>query len=207
MRLHGYWRSSSTWRVRAALALKGVSYEVVPVHLRNGDQRSDAHTALNPLQQVPVLELADGARLTQSVAILEWVDESFPEPPLLPAEPLARARVRQVVEIINSGIQPLQNFKILGAINDLGGDRMAWGRTVIHDGFVALEALLRSTSGEFCVGDRPTLADVCLVPQVYNARRFSVDLTPFPSLSAIDARCLALPAFAQSHPDRQVDAE
>ncbi|MFK7926682.1 MAG: maleylacetoacetate isomerase [Myxococcota bacterium] len=207
MRLYGYWRSSSTWRVRIALAHKGLDAEMVAVHLRDGVQRSAEHTLRNPLQQVPVLELPDGRRLTQSVAMLEWLEQTHPQPALLPKDPFAAAQVRQAVEIINSGIQPLQNFKILGAIQDLGGDRMAWGRQVIHDGFVALEALCAATAAQHLIGDSVSFADVCLVPQVYNARRFSVDLAPFPTLSRVEAHCMSLPAFQRSHPDAQPDAE
>lgn len=207
MRLYGYWRSSSTWRVRLGLALKGIDVEHVPVHLRNGEQHADAHVARNPLHQIPVLELDDGTRLTQSVAILEYLDEAWPEPPLLPQDPLARARVREAVEIVNSGIQPAQNFAILQAVDALGGDRMAWGRDAIAKGFVALEALAGKTAGVYMVGDELTLADLLLVPQLYNGRRFSVDLTPFPTLLRVEATCEALPAFQAAHPSQQVDAE
>lgn len=206
MRLFGYWRSSCSWRVRAALDAKGVEYTNVPVHLKNAEQRAQSHTRINPLQQVPVLELPSGQRLTQSVAILEYIEEAYPEPRLLPEAAIARARVRQAVEIINSGIQPLQNLKVLQALDTIGGDRMAWGRQVIHEGFVALEALATQTAGRCLVGDQLTLADICLVPQVYNARRFSVDLAPFPTLSRVEAFCQAQPAFQSSHPDRQPDA-
>lgn len=207
VRLYGYWRSSSTWRVRIGLAWKGLDVQVVPVHLRDGVQHSAAHDARNPMKQVPVLELADGTLLTESLAILHWLDEAFPEPPLLPADPLARARVRQAAEIINAGIQPLQNFQVLGRIGELGGDRMEWGRWVIAKGFDALERLAADHAGKHLVGDSISLADACLVPQMYNARRFSVDLAPYPTLVRADAAATALDAFVSSHPDRQIDAE
>lgn len=207
VRLYGYWRSSSTWRVRIGLAFKGLHVEVVPVHLRDGVQHSDAHGARNPMNQVPVLELSDGSYLTESLAILHWLDEAFPEPALLPPDPLARARVRQAAEIINAGIQPLQNFQVLGKISALGGDRMEWGRWAIAKGFDALEALAADHAGTYLIGDSVTLADVLLVPQMYNARRFGVDLAPYPTLVRADAAATALDAFVSSHPDRQIDAE
>ncbi len=207
MRLYGYWRSSSTWRVRIALHLKGLPVSHVPVHLRDGEQRGEAHRARNPLAQVPVLELHDGTRLTQSVAILEFLEERHPDPPLLPSEPRSRARVREAVEIVNSGIQPVQNFAVLQAVTALGGDKMAWAHDAIHRGFVALEALAARTAGAHLVGDAVSLADVVLVPQVYNARRFGVDLDAFPTLVRCDAALADHPAFSETHPSRMPDAE
>lgn len=206
MRLYAYWRSSASWRVRIGLHLKRVPFTITPIHLRDGVQRTDAHAARNPMRQVPVLELDDGTLLTQSLAILEWLDQVHPSPPLLPADPLVRARVRQAAEIVNAGIQPLQNFRVLLAIEEMGGDRMAWGRQVIAEGLHAVEALARAHGGSYTIGDTVTLADCCLVPQLYNARRFGVDLEPFPALVGIDERCAALPAFQAAHPDRQPDA-
>lgn len=206
MRLYAYWRSSASWRVRIGLHHKGLPFDITSIHLRDGVQRSEAHRARNAMAQVPVLELQAGATLTQSIAILEWLDERYPDPPLLPEDPLPRARVRQAAEIINSGIQPLQNLVVLKAIADLGGDRMAWGRTVIADGLAAVEALAQIRGGTFTVGDQPTIADCCLVPQLYNARRFSVDMSAFPKLLEIEAACASLPAFQAAHPDQQPDA-
>jgi maleylpyruvate isomerase len=207
VRLFGYWRSSSTWRVRIGLQFKGLEVETVPVHLRDGVQHSAAHDARNPMKQVPVLELSDGSMLTESLAILQWLDEAFPEPPLLPADPLGRARVRQAAELINAGIQPLQNFQILGRISDLGGDQREWGQWVIAKGFAALERFAEQHAGEHLVGDAISLADVCLVPQMYNARRFGVDLSKTPNLVRLDAAAQAHPAFQTTHPDRQPDAD
>jgi maleylpyruvate isomerase len=206
MKLYGYWRSSATWRVRIGLSLKGITYETVPVHLVHGDQRSPDHRARNPLAQVPVLELEDGTRLTQSLAILSYLDARFSSPPLLPSEPLARARAWEAAEIINSGIQPLQNMGVLQDVEALGGDRTAFGRRAIERGLAALEAITSRFESRFLVADFPTVADICLVPQLYNARRFHVDLAPFPRLTDVESRCIEWPAFAAAHPDVQPDA-
>ena len=211
MKLYGYWRSSATWRVRIGLHLKGLAYDYQPVHLAKdgGEQKTDTHRARNPLGQVPVLEVeADGQRvhLSQSLAILQWLDEVYPTPAILPADAIARARVRQLSEVVNAWIQPLQNLDTLARVEALGGDRSAWARSVIHDGLTALEATVRDTASTFLVGDSPTLADICLVPQLYNARRFGADVTPFPTLLRVEAACNALPAFQAAHPDVQPDA-
>jgi maleylacetoacetate isomerase len=206
IRLYGYWRSSSTWRVRIALHHKGIPFETRPVNLLQGEHGAAEHLARNPQGQVPVLELEQGARLAQSVAIVEYLEERWPTPPLLPADPLARARVRMLVEIVNSGVQPLQNLAVLGRIEALGGDRAAWSRGWIAAGLDALEAHAADAPGPFLAGPAPTLADAFLVPQLYNARRFQLDLAPWPRLLAVEAACAALPAFAAAHPDRQPDA-
>jgi maleylpyruvate isomerase len=206
LRLYAYWRSSASWRVRIGLALKGLDVEIVPVNLLDGAQRGSAHRARNPMGQVPVLELDDGTLLMQSLAILEYIDEVFPGPRLLPEEPLARSRARELAEIVNAGVQPLQNLRVLGAVDALGGDRADWARDFIHAGLVALEARAQVTAGDFLVGDAPSIADLCLVPQLYNARRFRLPLDPFPKLRDVEARCEALPAFQAAHPSRQPDA-
>ncbi len=210
MKLYGYWRSSSAWRVRIGLGLKGIDYVNEPVHLvaDGGRQHSASHLARNPMAQVPVLEVEhDGTTvyLSQSLAILTYLDAVQPAPPLVPSEPLARARAWQYAEVINAGIQPLQNLAVLKRIEALGGDRGAWGRRVIDRGLVAIEQQLSGRTA-FLVGDHPTVADLCLVPQLYNARRFGLDLESYPALLAIEARCQALPAFEAAHPDRQPDA-
>jgi len=212
MKLYGYWRSSASWRVRIALELKGLVYETVPVHLVLGRQRQAEHRERNPMQQVPVLEFEmDGAlrRLSQSLAILEYLEERYPEPPLLPADALERARVRELAQVVNSGIQPLHNSGVLGHLAQVApdADGTAWGRHFIARGLVALEALTAGLTGEFMIGDTVTFADVCLVPQLYQARRFGVDLTPFETLRRVEAACAALPAFQRAHADRQPDAE
>lgn len=208
MKLYSYWRSSSAWRVRIVLHLKKLPFEIVPVHLvrDGGEQLADAHRARNPMAQVPVLELDDGSRLTQSVAIAEFLDETVPAPALLPAGAADRAHVRQLVEVVNSGIQPLQNLAVLKGIDAAGGDRAAWGRRVIDQGLAALQVLAADRAGDFLFGDAPGLADAFLVPQLYNARRFGCDLGDLDLLLGVEARCAALPAFAQAHPDAQPDA-
>lgn len=204
--LYGYWRSSASWRVRIGLNLKGIAVRHVSVNLAGGDQRDGAHLARNPIGQVPVLELEDGTWLTQSLAILDHLDQRVPDPPLFPREPLARARAFALAEVVNSGIQPLQNLSVLAAVDALGGDRKAWAHDAIARGLLALEQAASGSTGAFLVGDTVSVADVCLVPQLYNARRFGVSLDGLPTLRAIEARCAALPAFEASHPDHQHDA-
>lgn len=212
-KLYGYWRSSCSYRVRIALGLKGIAYETVPVHLLKdgGQQRADAYRARNPMAQVPLLEIEHEpglvVELTQSVAILEYLEERFPQPALLPSCAYLRARVRKCVEIVNSGVQPLQNLSLLGELKRLGGDAAAFAKAANERGLAALEAEAESAGGAFMIGDELTLADVMLVPQVYSARRFGVDLAAYPTLASIDARLAELPAFAAAHPDRQPDAE
>jgi maleylpyruvate isomerase len=212
MKLYGYWRSSSTWRVRIGLEVKGISYETVPVHLLKGEQRSDDYRDRNPMQQVPLLELeTEGAvrRLSQSLAILEYLDEAHPAPPLLPRDPWTRARVRELAELINSGIQPLQNTGVLQHLGKLAPqvEHAVWASHFITRGLTALEALAGDRAGRFLVGDQLTLADVCLVPQLFMARRFGVSVEPFATLRRVEEACLGLPAFERTHPTRQPDAE
>ena len=210
MKLYNYWRSSASWRARIALAWKGIPYEYRAVDLARdgGEQNTAAYVAeINPLSQVPVLELDDGRRIAQSLAILEYLEERYPQPALLPSEPWARARARQLAEIINAGIQPFQNTPTMGYVaGTLRGDVPAWLRHFLGRGLRALEQTARETAGTFLVGSQPTFADVCLVPQLYSARRFDVPLTSFPTLVRVDATLSALPPFAQAHPDRQPDA-
>ncbi len=210
MKLYGYWRSSATWRVRIGLGLKGLAAncEIVPVDLRSaggGEQRSEAHGARNPMAQVPVLELDDGRLLTQSLAILAWLDAAHPSPPLWPADPWPRARAMEIAEIINAGVQPLQNLSLLQHIKALGGDPEGWSREVIGRGLAACEAKADPT-GPFLVGEEPSVADICLVPQMHNARLFGLDLAAFPALLRAEAACAALPAFLDARPERQPDA-
>lgn len=212
MKLYSYWRSSSAWRVRLALNLKGLSYAYEAVHLLKdgGQQNSDAYRALNPMRTVPMLELEEGGqvrRLTQSVAILEYLEERYPTPALLPSDPLLRARVRMLVEMVNSGIQPLQNLSVLQFVKgELQRDEKAFAAHWNVRGLTALEAAVKETAGTYCLGESVSLADIFLVPQLYGARRFAVDLTPYPTLTRIEAACEKLPAFQAAHPDRQPDA-
>lgn len=208
MKLYTYWRSSASWRVRLGLALKGLPYEAVAVHLveGGGQQHSEAYRQLNPMRQVPTLELDDGALLRQSVAILEYLEETWPTPPLLPTTPRDRAQVRTLVEVVNSGIQPLQNLSVLRQVKAIGGDPDAWVVQAVTHGLTALEALAAPQAGAFLVGDAPTLADCFLTPQLYGARRFGVDLTRFPTLLRAEASLAELPGVAEAHPNRQPDA-
>lgn len=211
VRLHSYFRSSASWRVRIALAWKGIEYEYVPVHLvrDGGEQHSAAYRALNPLRSVPTLEI-DGVVLAESLAIIEYLEETRPNPPLLPSDPVQRARVRQLAEVVNSGIQPVQNLRVLQKLGrDWNADdaaRAHWARHWIELGLEALEKLLERHSGTYSVGDDVTVADVCLVPQLYNARRFGVELAPFENVRRIEDALGQLPAFQAAAPDKQPDA-
>jgi maleylacetoacetate isomerase len=214
MRLYDYFRSSAAYRVRIALNLKGVvPDERTYVHLRKGSQRAQDYLALNPQGLVPALALDDGHVLTQSLAIIEYLDETHPEPPLLPADPVARARVRGLALSIVCDIHPLDNLRVLNyLIGTMGVSREQkddWYRYWIDVGFAALEKVLArdAATARYCHGGAPTLADICLVPQMANARRFEIDLSPYPTLMRIESACNALPAFADAAPARQPDAE
>jgi maleylacetoacetate isomerase len=214
MRLYDYFRSSAAYRVRIALNLKGVvPDERTFVHLRMGNQRAQDYLALNPQGLVPALALDDGTVLAQSLAIVEFLDETHPQPPLLPADPEGRARVRSIALAIACEIHPLNNLRVLNyLIGTLGVSREqkdGWYRYWIDVGFEALEKSLSRdpATGRFCHGDAPTIADICLVPQLANARRFSIDLSPYPTLVRIESECSALPAFASAAPAKQPDAE
>jgi len=206
MILYDYALSSASYRVRIALALKGLQVTSVQKNLRDGEQRHEDFLTINSQGLVPALTLDDGTVLTQSVAIMEYLDEIYPEPPLLPASSLARARVRALAQLITCDIHPLNNLRVLRYLqNDLNLDkevRDTWYRHWIQLGFEALERSLArdAAGGRFCHGDTPTLADVCLVPQVFNARRFAVALEPYPRIAAIDAACRELPAFQSAAP-------
>jgi maleylpyruvate isomerase len=208
VKLYGYWRSSSSWRVRIALHYKGISFENVPVPLLLGAQSSGEHLARNPMAQVPVLELDDGTLLLQSVAILEWLEETSPVPPLLPSSARDRAHVRAIVEIVNSGIQPLQNMATLKQVRSYAGaDDRAWAKTFLDRGLLALQELARPRAGRYLLGDDVTLADCCLVPQMYGARRFGADLAAVPLLVEIETRLKELPCVLAAEPARQPDAQ
>jgi maleylpyruvate isomerase len=212
--LHGYWRSSASWRVRIALHYKAIPFTTVPVHLlqHGGEQYSAEYGALNPMHQVPLLSFSDGhsapLHIGQSLAIIELLDELVPLPALLPADPIERARVRQLAEIVNSGIQPLQNIGVLRRLkSEFGVDNHnAWCQHWIKKGLTAYAAIAATTHGRFSVGDAPSMADVCLVPQLYNARRFNVPLDDLTLLTDIEAACNQLPAFQASLPGAQPDA-
>ncbi|XP_063589423.1 probable maleylacetoacetate isomerase 2 isoform X1 [Penaeus indicus] len=199
--LYSYFRSSCSWRVRIALAHKGVDYEYRAINLLKQEQVSDEYKKLNPLGQVPALIVNENT-LTQSISILEYLEEAFPQKPLLPKDLLKRAKVREVCEIIGSGIQPLQNLAVLQKI---GETKMEWGHFYIQNGFVALEQVLANSAGKYCVGDEVTIADCCLVPQVYNANRFKVDMAAFPVISRVHDALMSLDAFKAAHPSQQPD--
>ena len=214
MRLYDFFRSSAAYRVRIALNLKSIEPdERTFVHLRMGNQRAQDYLALNPQGLVPALATDDGHVLTQSLAIIEYLDETRPEPPLLPRDPAARARVRAIALQIACEIHPLDNLRVLnylvGTLGVAREQKDGWYRYWIDVGFEALERTLSRDrdTGRFCHGDRPTLADICLVPQIANARRFDIDLSPYPTLTRIETACNDLPAFAAAAPARQPDAE
>ncbi|WP_375175569.1 maleylacetoacetate isomerase [Pseudooceanicola sp.] len=208
MKLYGYWRSTTSYRVRIALNLKGIGYEPLSVNLVAGEQSGDAYTRVNPGRGVPALELDDGRVLTQSMAILDWLEEVYPDPPLLPADPVDRARVRAAALGIATDIHPVNNLRVVGKLKSLGHDQdtaTAWMNDWMTRGFTAFQSLIRPET-PFCFGDTPGLADLCLIPQLYNAHRWGCDLAPFTRLTEIEARCLALPAFAEARPEAQPDA-
>jgi maleylpyruvate isomerase len=208
--LHNYWRSSASHRVRIGLGLKQLPYEYVIVNILKSEQLGEPYRARNPMAQVPTLEITedDGTvrSLTQSLPILEYVEERWPEHPLLPRDPYLRARTRILAEIVNSGIQPLQNMSVTKQVTAFGGDAGAWPRKFIADGLAALAHAMSDTAGKFCVGDAPTIADCFLIPQLASARRFGVDYSSHELLQAIEKRCLELPAFAAAAPEHQPDA-
>lgn len=210
MILHGYWRSGTSYRTRIALELKGLAYQQQPLDLRLGQQRSDAYLALNPQGLVPALEVG-GEVLIQSPAILEWLEEVHPEPRLLPENAGARAAVRAMAALVGCDIHPLNNLRVGKALREtFGADQAAvdaWADRWIRPGFAALETLVDRQGEGWCYGDAPTLADCYLIPQIYSARRFHVDLSAFPALLQIEARAAAHPGFVAAHPDNQPDAD
>jgi maleylacetoacetate isomerase len=212
MILYGHAMSSASYRVRIALALKGLQVTSVLLDLRAGEQRREAFLQINSQGLVPALVLDDGAVLTQSAAIIEYLEETHPRPPLLPREPLQRARVRALTQAITCDVHPLNNLRVLQYLEtELGRDkasRDSWYRHWVQLGFAALESRLvrDGATGRFCHGDSPSMADVCLVPQVFNARRFAVDLSAYPRIVGIDAACRELPEFQSAAPDRQAQA-
>jgi len=216
LKLYGFWRSTATWRVRIVLEYKGIVYDYEPIDLSQGveKQHSEEYRAKNPMRQVPLLEIdeidgpAGGLRIAQSLAIIEYLEERFPEPRLLPEDPVLRARARQLAEMTNSGIQPLQNTSVQGFVRDeLKADEKAWTRYWVSRGLAALEVVTTETAGRFSIGDSISLPDILLVPELNFARRFSIPLDPYPTLTRIEAACADLPAFARAHADRQPDAQ
>jgi maleylacetoacetate isomerase len=212
MKLFGYYRSSTSYRVRIALNLKGLDYRQEPVNLLQGEHREGPYRKLNPQGLVPILETVEGERLTQSLAICEYLEERYPDPALLPADAADRARVRALVGLLAIEIHPLNNLRVLkyltGELGVSEDTRLGWYRHWVAEGFDALEKMLAGDlrTGRYCHGDQPGLADACLVPQVYNAERFGCDLEWYPTIRRIHAACNELPAFARAHPAEQPDA-
>jgi maleylpyruvate isomerase len=211
VKLYSYFRSSAAYRVRIALNLKAISYEMIPIHLQKdgGQHRKAEYRAINPLGRVPTLMLADGSLLTQSLAIIEYLNDAYPQPPLLPADPVERARVRAISQIIACDIHPLNNLGTLQYLKRTLNQEQAaidtWYHHWVLRGFEAIEAMIKP--GPYTFGTQVSVADICLVPQVYNARRLKVPLDAFAKIVAVDAACLALPAFDKARPENQPDAE
>ena len=210
MKLHGYFRSSASYRVRIALNLKGLSADHLPHHLRKGEQRDPAYLAINPQGLVPTLQDDQGAIITQSLAIIEWLEETHPRPPLLPKDPLRRAHIRAFSQVLACDTHPVQNLKVLARLRQLGLPEekvTEWAAWANREGLSACEALIANEPGPFCFGEAPTIADLCLVPQLANARRFGVDVAAFPRLLEAETAAKNLAAFADAAPERQPDAE
>ncbi|MGI9435093.1 MAG: maleylacetoacetate isomerase [Geminicoccaceae bacterium] len=209
MRLYDYWRSSAAYRVRIALNVKGLEYEQIPVDLRAGGQRAADYLAVNPQGLVPFFQDGDLA-IGQSLAIIDYLEETHPEPPLLPKEPIDRAKVRAVAQIVAADIHPLNNLRVLQFLEselDSGQQKRAkWYHHWLTKGFAAVEAMVQDSAGDFCFGDQPTLADVCLIPQVYNAKRYEFNLGPYPKVRTIHDHCQEVEAFAKAAPQHQPGA-
>src|SRR6202795_4027498 len=209
MKLHGYFRSSASYRVRIALNLKGLGAEHLPHHLRKGEQREPSYLAINPQGLVPTLQ-DGGAVITQSLAIIEWLEETHPARRLLRGDPLRRALVRAFAQVLACDTHPVQNLKVLARLRELGLPEeqvTGWAAWANREGLSACEALIANEPGPFCFGEAPTIADLCLVPQLANARRFGVDVAAFPRLLKAEAAAKNLKAFADAAPERQPDAE
>ena len=211
MKLYTYFRSSAAFRVRIALNLKGIAYQPMFVHLAKGEHRAASYTKVNPQALLPTLELDDGTRLNQSLAIIEYLDETHPQKPLVPKDAQGRARVRSLSYLIASEIHPLNNLRVLQhlkrALSQSEDQVSAWYRHWIADGLAKLEGELASNKSRFCHGDAPTMADCCLVPQIFNAKRYQSDLAPYPQTMRVFEACMQLEAFDRAQPSKQPDAE
>lgn len=208
--LYSYFRSSTSYRVRIALNMKGVAYDLMPINILKGEHREAAYVAINPSQGVPALK-EDGHILTQSLALLDYIDERWPTPPLLPSDPAAKAQVRALCQIVACDIHPINNLRVLnyltGTLQLTEEQKKDWMQHWLAEGLLALEAMVKPLASDYCFGNQLTLADICLVPQVFNAERFGHDMAAYPTLKAIAERCRALPAFERAHPANQPDAQ
>ena len=210
MKLFNYWRSSASYRVRLALSFKGLAYEYVAVNLVKGEQHESPHRTRNPWGGVPVLEVVENGKtfeIPQSVAIVEYLEEKYPEKPLFPKNPIERARMRAMVELVNSGIQPLHNLQVLNKVKEYTPDTKPWAELWIGKGLDALELMAKETAGTFLIGNSFTFADACLIPQLFGARRFaSVDPSKYPTLIRVEAECMKLDFVQKARPESQPDA-
>ena len=200
-KLYHYWRSSSSWRVRIALHWKGIPFDAIPVGLLDGESESDPHLSRNPAGFVPVLEVSPGRFLTESLAILQYLEKTHPDPALLPRDPWLLAKAWALSEVINAGIQPIANIPVMAHHSSDPEEQKSWCRHFIRQGLAVYESLLKETAKEFSVGSELSVADLCLIPQTYNAVRYQVDLEPFPLIRRIQEKCLELPAFHLTRPD------
>lgn len=210
--LYCYWRSTCSWRVRIALNMKNIDYEIKPIHLVKGDQKSEEFTKLNPIQRVPVLSFRDTQsnkiiNLAESTAICEFLEEAFPENKLLPSDTIAKAQVRSLCSEIASNVQPVQNLSVIKRIAEIGGNKAEWAKEWITVGLKAFEKMISATQAKYCFGDEVTMADAFLIPQLYNARRFEVDMSQFPNIQTIEKNLEELEAFKKAHPSNQPDAQ
>jgi maleylpyruvate isomerase len=207
IKLYGYFRSGAAYRVRIALNLKGIEVEQHSRHLRKGEQRDPVYLKINPQGLVPALVLEDGTILTQSLAIMEWLEETYPDPPLLPRHPIRRAKVRACAMAIACDTHPVQNLRVLQRVAKIGQDDTAWAREINEEGLRAVEALIADEPGPFCFGAQPTMADICLIPQLANAHRFKAEFGSLKRVLEVEQACKAVKAFQDAAPEKQPDAE
>lgn len=208
MKLYSYWRSTTSYRVRIALGMKGIEYETAPVNLLSGAQNAPDYIALNPVQGVPTLDTGKGTVLTQSMAILDWLDETYPDPALLPDDPTERAQVRAAALVVACDIHTVNNLRVVAMLKSMGHSQdevVDWMNDWMTRGFEAVARLIKDDT-PYCFGKTPGLADICLIPQLYNAHRWGCDLTHLPRLTEIESRCLKMPAFDAARPEKQPDA-
>lgn len=205
LKLYSYWRSSASYRIRIVLECKELEYKYIPIDIVNGQNKSDEFLEENPLGQVPVL-VTDEVTLTQSLAIMSYLEAKYPECSLIPKDLKMMGKMWEICEIVNSGIQPFQNLPILNKLETLGVNRIEWGQKIITDGFQAIEKILETTAGTYSIGNELSLADACLLPQVYSSRRFQVNLEAFPIIKRVSDTLYQLPSFVRAHPEYQPDA-